>query len=125
MRRHAAQGRRRLGRRLGFRRRPVRRRRHRAHSGPGATTGTTLKIGKVKRAGRKLRVALTAQGGTVKGIRIVVRKGRKAVAKGKLATLTGKRTVVVKAKRRIKRGRYTIRVTAPGAKSATRKLKVR
>ena len=95
-----------------------------AGGGPAAP-GASLAIGKVKRAGRKLRVALTARGGTVRDLRIVVRRGRKAVGKGRLAALTGKRTVIVKARRRLSRGRYTVRVTAPGVKAASRRVKVR
>lgn len=99
-------------------------------AGGGGTTApavrtATLKVGKVKRAGRTLRVAVTATGGTVSGLRVAVLRGRRTVARGKLASLTGTKTVVVKGKRAFARGKYAIRVSGTGARSVTRRLQVR
>jgi uncharacterized membrane protein YgcG len=93
-------------------------------TGPAGRTAT-LKIGAVKRAGRKLRLTLSARGGKVSALKITVRKGRRTVARGKLRSLSGSRKVVVKAKRRVARGKYTVRVSGKGAATVTRKLRIK
>jgi hypothetical protein len=97
-----------------------------AGSGPGAAApGAALKVGKVRRAGRRLRVALTAQGGTLRGVRVVVARGKKQIAAARLASLSGTRTVVVKARRKLARGRYVVRASATGAATVRRTVKLR
>ena len=84
-----------------------------------------LRVGKIKVAGRKVRVPLTATGATAKRVVVTVLKGRKAVGRAKLASLSGRKTVTVKLKRPLAKGRYSVRVTAKGAKAASKKLTVR
>ena len=98
----------------------------------GAAKGVTMilgerriAIGKVKRSGRRVRVALSARGGTVQGVRVALRRGSKTLAVAKLASLTGTRTVVVKARRKLARGRYAIRVSATGVKPVSKKVRLR
>ena len=68
---------------------------------------------------------LTARGGTVQGVRVALRRGSKTLAVAKLASLTGTRTVVVKARRKLARGRYAIRVSATGVKPVSKKVRLR
>jgi hypothetical protein len=93
-------------------------------SGPAATVAS-LKIGAVKRAGRKVKVALSTQGGALHNLRVTLLKGRKAIGTAKLATLAGAKSVLIKPKGRVKRGTYTVKVSASGARTVSKKLKLR
>jgi hypothetical protein len=84
-----------------------------------------VSIGKVRRAGKRLRVTLSAKGGTARSVRVAVRRGKRTVGVARLASLSGTRTVVVKAKRRVARGRYVVRVSAAGADTVIRKVRLR
>jgi hypothetical protein len=100
--------------------------------GTGTGTGAapaagvaTLKIGAVKRSGRKVKVALSAQGGTLHNLVVTLLKGRRAIGKAKLADLAGARTIVIKPKGKVARGVYTVKVTATGAKPVAKRLKLK
>jgi hypothetical protein len=85
----------------------------------------TIKIGKVKRSGRKLRIGLSVQGASLSGVKVSVRKGKRSIGSAKLGTVSGLRTVVVKARRKLAKGAYTVRVSATGVKTVSRKVKIR
>jgi hypothetical protein len=84
-----------------------------------------LRVGAIKVAGRKVRVPVTATGLPARRVVVAVLKGAKRVGRAKRASLAGRKTVTVKLKRRPARGRYTVRVTAKGAKAVSKKLTVR
>ena len=97
-------------------------------TGPGTGTGTTpggttLKIGRVKRTGKRLKVTLTARGGTLRALRVKVRRGKRTVGTAKLKRLSGTRTVTVKSKRKLRRGRYTVSVSAKGLKAVKKTVR--
>jgi len=72
-----------------------------------------------------VRVAVTATGGPASGVRVALRRGKKTLGVAKLASLSGTRTVVVKSRRKLGRGRYAIRVSATGVKPVSRRFKLR
>jgi hypothetical protein len=72
----------------------------------------------------RCRVALTVTGAPA-SVRVVLTRGGRTVASTTRKTPTGRFTLTVKAKHRLKRGTYRVRVTAPGAKTVTRAVRVR
>ena len=93
-------------------------------AGPGAAA-PALRIGRVRRAGRKVRAVLRASGGAVAKVRVTLRRGRRAVAVARLARLDGRRTVALRARRRLRRGAYVLSVSAPGVETVARRVRVR
>jgi hypothetical protein len=93
-------------------------------SGPAAT-GASLKIGAVKRAGRSVKVALSTQGGALHNLRVTLLKGRRTIGTAKLATLAGAKSVRIKPKGKVARGTYTVKVSATGARTVSKTLKLR
>jgi triacylglycerol lipase len=69
--------------------------------------------------GKRLRVALASRGGTVRRLRLSLRRGNRVVGRSRAATITRKRkVVVVKLRRPLKPGRY--RLVALGRDAAGR-----
>jgi hypothetical protein len=58
-------------------------------------------------------------------VRVALRRGKRTLGVAKLASLTGTRTVVVKSRRKLARGRYAIRVSATGITPITRGVRIR
>lgn len=80
-----------------------------------------LTVGKAKRSGKAVAVRLTAKGGTLSRLKVTLLKGKRAVGKASLKRLKGSKTVKIKVKRKIAKGRYTVRVTGGGLKKAVSK----
>jgi len=101
---------------------------------PGIPPGTSkpvtvikrrLSIRSAKRSGKRVKVALLARGGAVKNIRVTLRKGKRTLGSAKLKSLSGRRTLTLKTRKRLRRGTYTLRATGTGNRAATLRLKVK
>ena len=94
--------------------------------GPKAAASLAL-VTKTVKAAKKLRLAVSSSG-PVTDFKLVVKKGRKIVARGALARLAGKAHVTLKVKRRLKKGTYGVAMTAKDGNrqvGLTTKLRVR
>ena len=91
---------------------------------PAGAPAVGLKLGKVKRAGRKVRVGLVATG-TLQNVRVRLVKGRKSLGTAKVSSLTGTRTVVIKSRKKLRKGRYSVVASATGVKATSKRFKVR
>ena len=100
---------------------------------PGSTTpgptGVTLQTNtKSAKRGKRVKLAVTSSG-PVSNVVAQIRKRKKVVATGKLARVSGKATISVKAKKALKAGSYTVVLRgtdSAGAKiGSTTKLKLK
>ena len=103
-------------------------------TGPGITppppAKSIVKLGALKTKGKRATLKLSISGGNVEKAAVTLLKGRKKVGTVKADLLTtGVRAVTFQLKRKLKRGKYTVRLTGTGADgtavTATRKAKVR
>ena len=77
----------------------------------GGANGVTAKLLEIKRAkgGRAAKVRVQVLGGSLSKARITVKKGKRKLGSKRVKTLTGTRTIKVKARKgRLKKGRYTV-----------------
>jgi hypothetical protein len=58
-------------------------------------------------------------------VRVRLMKGRKALGTARVASLTGTRTVVIKSRKKLRKGRYAVVASAAGVKPVSKKFKVR
>jgi methionine-rich copper-binding protein CopC len=92
---------------------------------PAATLGLKTKAVSAKK--KKLKLAVTSSK-PVKNLKLVIKKGKKVVAKGGLKSLASKGTVKLKLKKKLKKGSYVVAMTADDGGRAvglTTKLKVK
>ena len=104
---------------------------------PAPTPGTTpppakstVKLGALKAKGKKATLRLSISGANIENVAVNLLKGKKKVATVKAAVLTtGTRAVTFALKRKLAKGKYTLKLAATGADgspvTATRKAKVR
>ena len=86
-----------------------------AQQQPPASTAPTLSIGamkvKARKVNRRRRLKLTLEStGPVRSLSAVLKRGSKVVGKGRRASLEGRGTITLKLSRRLKPGRYNVRV---------------
>ena len=78
---------------------------------PAASLGLKTKKLSARKAKRRFKLVVTSSK-PVTDFKMVVKKGKKIVSRGKLKTLSGKAAVKLKVKRKLKRGTYTVAMTA-------------
>lgn len=78
----------------------------------------------IRCSGRRCRVALTVTG-TPASLRAVLTRGGRRIATATRKSPTGRFTLTIKSKRTLKSGKYRLRITAPGAKTVTRTVRVK
>jgi triacylglycerol esterase/lipase EstA (alpha/beta hydrolase family) len=84
-----------------------------------------LIVGGVRRHGKRLWVALDVRGGTVRGVVVTVRRGKRVVARSKKVTVKKRRVVKLRIRRHVAAGkRYRVIAHAP-ASSAARSFRLR
>ena len=102
--------------------------------GPGTVTPapakSTVKLGALKAKGKQATLKLKISGNNIERVAVALMKGKKKVATVKAAVLTtGTQAVTFRLKRKLAKGRYTLKLTATGADgspvTATGKAKVR
>ena len=96
---------------------------------PAATPAPTAappkaSVRSVRCSGRRCRVALTVTG-TPASLKVVLSRGGRRLASTTRKTPQGRFTLTVTAKRKLKRGSYRVRITAPGVKAVTRTVRVK
>ena len=94
---------------------------------PAATLGLATKAVSSRKSKKRFKLAVTSSK-PVTDFRIVVSKGKKVISRGKLASLDGKGSVVLKVKRKLKRGTYSVAMSAKDGSRAVglqTKLKVK
>jgi hypothetical protein len=84
-------------------------------SGPSATATPSVRVTRVRARGRRALVRLTVSGELHN---VVARLGR--TASGRAARLTGTRTIVLTARKRVRRGTYRLALTWDGGSQTTR-----
>ena len=89
-----------------------------------STTPAKASVRSVRCSGRRCRVALTVTG-TPASLKVVLSRGGRRLASATRKTPTGRFTLTVTAKRKLTRGSYRVRVTAPGVKAVTRTVRVK
>lgn len=91
---------------------------------PPVAETPTVTLRSVKCAGRRCRVALTLSAGVAR-VRVDLTRGRKAVGSAARKSASGAFTLTVTSKRRLARGSYKVTVTATGAKTVTKTVRVK
>lgn len=89
---------------------------------PAPAPAPTLKLlapSKVKKGAKSLKVTLQSSG-PLSGVNVLLTKGKKVVARGKLATLNGKKVLTLKIKKGLAKGTYGL--AAGGKDSAGRNV---
>jgi hypothetical protein len=83
-----------------------------------------LALGRVRSAGGKLRMALSARGGTLTAVRVELRRAERPLHAVEIASLTGTRRLALKPRGGLTRGVYTVRVTVDDVIAADREVTV-
>ena len=77
---------------------------------------STVKLGALKAKGKQATLKLKITGANIEKVAVALRKGKKTVATVKAAVLTtGTQAVTFQLKRKLARGKYTLKLTATGA----------
>lgn len=84
-----------------------------------------LHLGQVRASKGKLRMALSARGGSLDDVRIAIRRVERTVRAVKLGTLSGTRRLALAPRGGLAAGLYVIRVTVAGFIAADREITVR
>jgi hypothetical protein len=74
-----------------------------------------------KTRGRSLSIRVRSEGGTLSGLVVTLKRGKTTVATGRRSRVDGNVTVVLKARKSLRKGRYTV-VAQAGGISTARKL---
>ena len=83
---------------------------------PPPPAKSTVKLGKLKAKGKKATLKLAISGANIENVTVALLKGKKTVATVKAAVLTtGTQAVTFALKRKLARGKYTLKLTATGA----------
>lgn len=83
-----------------------------------------LALGQVRRAPRGFALELSARGGSLADVRVLLLRGARTLRSVAIAELTGTRRLTLKPRGGMTAGRYLIRVTLAGVVAATREVAV-